>query len=160
MKRTAILLLFLLCFVVGCTKKGPSPTKAPRLVLQVVAAEGLNPDGTGRPSPIVLRTYQLKDANSLASAGFFEVWNDDRAVLAGDLLWRHEITIMPGGQETIRTPLVAEVGAIGVVGAYRDVRNSRWQATAPLILDPTDLPKKVRLRVSVGARGLVIEQSQ
>jgi type VI secretion system protein VasD len=159
MKRTAILLM-LLILVAGCSRKEPSPTKPPRLVLQVVAAEGLNPDGTGRPSPLVLRTYQLKDANSLASAGFFEVWNDDRAVLAGDLLWRHEITMTPGGQETIRTPLAAEAGAIGVVGAYRDVRNSRWQATAPLALDPTDLPKKVRLRVSVGARGLVIEQSE
>lgn len=158
-----ILIVAMAVLGTACSGKAPPAPEAtpapPDLVIQLEASDILNPDGSGRPSPIVLRVYQLVDAGPLASAEFFRVWDEDQKVFGTSPLWRQEVSMQPGGSEILRVPLESEARALAVVGAYRDVRHSRWSAMAPISVDPKSLPSEVRYLVSVGNRDLELKRS-
>lgn len=109
----------------GCAAGPPKQNKAR---MTISAQANVNPDGTGRPSPIVVRVYQLKAEDKFSSADFFALFDDDQKTLGGDLLGREEAEMTPGEKREIQFPVSREAKFVGVLAAYRDIRNSRWRA--------------------------------
>lgn len=149
----------------GCSSPKPAPVVPPQtLEISVQADPALNPDPRGRPSPVVLRIYELKASQSFLAADFFSLFEKDQATLGADVAAREELQLRPG--DTVRLPgreLKADVRAIGVFVAYRDLERSRWRAVRELPPPPaptTDVPPKpipVPLRIVLGAREATIE---
>jgi len=109
----------------GCAAKPPKPAPAH---LIVAARADVNPDDTGRPSPIVLRVYQLKDDAAFKDADFFAIFDNEMATLGPSLIDRKEFELAPGDSRTIDFPVSGDAKFLGVLAAYRDIRNASWRA--------------------------------
>jgi type VI secretion system protein VasD len=112
----------------ACASGAPKPSKAR---MTVVAQEDVNPDPSGRPSPIVVRIYQLAQDSQFNNADFFALFDDDQQALGGDLLARDEITLAPGERKEVEFAVAGNAKFVGVIAAYRDIRNSQWRVLQP-----------------------------
>ncbi len=126
------ILLLLLAALIACSKNPPKEEPPPpptRIFIQLQAAEDINPDPTGRPSPVVFRLYELKNPDAFVSADFFKLYEQDSTVLAADLIARQEMLIRPGQTLQLERTPEAEIRYLGMLAAYRDLDNAVWRAT-------------------------------
>lgn len=122
--------LFLaLCLGLGACASSPEKTDTARMT--ITAQSGVNPDANGRPSPIVVRVYQLKASDKFASVDFFALFDDDQKELGADLLGREEVELAPGEKKELQFAVKRDAKFVGVMAAYRDIRNSRWRVVQP-----------------------------
>lgn len=114
----------------GCFgKKPPEPPKPAKLELAVVASPDLNPDASGRASPLVIRLYALRSLTEFEKADFFALYEKDEQILAADLSKREELVLKPGQTLTQPREYAPDVQFIAVLAAYRDVERSTWRAS-------------------------------
>lgn len=121
---------FALLLLSGCStwSSDPEPT---RLDLTLAASARLNPDQHDRPSPVVLRLFELRHPVAFETADFFSLYERPRDTLAADLLITEELELRPG--ETRRLKLLVENGRhLGVLAAYRDLNETRWRQVLTL----------------------------
>lgn len=140
MKRKPIFAALLLSGLAGC---GSAPVVEPPppvvVAASVAAAADSNPDAGGRASPLVVRLYELADAEAFRGADFFALWNQEAPVLAAALVKRHELVVAPGAQSSRALTLDPKVQAIGVAAAFRDIRNANWRTVVPIAQGPRAL---------------------
>lgn len=117
----------------------------------VTASADINPDVNQRASPLVLRVYELTDAEAFAAADFFAVWNQDATVLAAALVKRHEFVVAPDGKAGKPLTLDPRVQAIGVAAAFRDIRNANWRVVVPVSQDPKG-PRTFTLSIATSGK--------
>jgi type VI secretion system protein VasD len=124
--------------IVGCAKPpaGPPPLTiaaaagADRAPMTIAANAEINPDVSGRPSPIVVRVYQLRTDEAFNAAEFFALFDDEQKVLGQALISRDEFQVTPMETRTLDVSLAGETRFVGVVAAFRDIRNAQWRAAA------------------------------
>lgn len=116
----------------GC---GGAPKPPPPTVVSgaIQASPQLNPSVNQRPSPLVLRIYELKSPAVFNSADFMSLYQGDQATLAADLVARDEFMLQPGENRPYKKTLGADTKFIGVVGAYRNLEKATWRAVVQLI---------------------------
>lgn len=113
--------------------KSPPPPPPPTVVrLNVNALAQVNPDRLGRPSPVVVRVYELKTTAAFDSADFFTLYGHDQATLGPDLNAKNEFLLKPGESQSVEQAVQPGTKFVAVVAAYRDIERSRWRATAPV----------------------------
>ena len=98
--------------------------------MTVAAAADTNPDGSGRPSPIVVRVYQLKTDAAVKGADFFALYDDDQKVLGAELISRDEYVMNPSERKTIDVTVSRDTRFIGALAAFRD-RNAESRVLVP-----------------------------
>jgi type VI secretion system protein VasD len=113
-------------------KPPPPPPPPPKLAISIVAAAQLNPDASARPSPVVVRLYELKSATQFGGAGFMLLFDQDRSALAGDIVVREEFVMRPGDTKVVDKLLSPETQAIGVMAAFRDLERAQWRGVVAL----------------------------
>lgn len=116
----------LLALLAACG--GPPKVPPTTVAGSVVAVAGVNPSVSGRPSPLLLRVYELKTATVFAAADFVSLYQRDQAELGADLVGREEIMLAPGESRPIHRTLAPETRFLAVFAAYRDVEHARWRA--------------------------------
>ena len=124
---------------VGCASKipPPPPTSTPTLLRGTITADpGTNPDRVGRPSPVVVRVYELKSLGAFNDADFFSLYEKDQETLGGELVTREEYDLRPAETRKYERQLQPDTKFIGVVAAFRDLENSRWRQAAPIPPQP------------------------
>lgn len=134
-------LLTALVLLTGCSTLSPY-SKVTKLDLKLTASDQLNPDLNGRPSPIVVRLFELKHPVAFENADFFSLYERARESLAPDMVATEELELRPG--ETVELKLRVEEGSryVGVLAAYRDLSDTQWRYTlqvAPLEATNGDL---------------------
>ncbi|MFO1199090.1 MAG: type VI secretion system lipoprotein TssJ [Burkholderiaceae bacterium] len=147
----------------GCAS-GPKPTfPVPRaLEISVQAAPGLNPDVRDRPTPVVLRIYELRSPVAFEAADFFTLFDKDQAALGNDIVGKEELQLRPGESAKLVRELKPETRTVGVFAAFRDLERSRWRAVVALPDPPPPAPAPppkplgVPLKVTLGARDVQI----
>jgi len=128
--KTFVFLFLSLMLIGGCAKdKLPDPTV---IDLTLAATAEVNPDRNGRPSPVLIRVYELRSANVFNTADFFALLEQDQTVLGREMTNRWEYQIDPGEQRELDANFQATSGFIGVIAAYRDIERARWRAIAPI----------------------------
>jgi type VI secretion system protein VasD len=131
---------------------GSSPPKPDKARMTFVAQPIVNPDAKGRPSPIVVRVYQLKSDDKYTGADFFALFDDDQKVLGADLLGRDEVELAPGESREVQFTVSGDAKFVGVLAAFRDIRNSRWRAIRPAPKKGLlNLVKKDAITITVGS---------
>jgi len=111
---------------VGCGKLfGTKPTVVD---IDLRAAPNLNPDASGRASPLRLRFYELKSVSVFNGADFFSLYDHDKDVLAADLVVREEIQVEPGMQKRFTRKPGPDTKFIAVLAPYRDIDHAKWRA--------------------------------
>jgi len=128
----------------------PPPTVA---ALTITASADANPDGSGNGAPVAVRIYQLAGTAAFDQADFFQLYNNDQALLGADLLGRDEVTIAPGASQPLVKEMKSGATAIGVVAAFRDIQHANWRAkTVPPANKTTAITVTVQgLNVTVSA---------
>jgi type VI secretion system protein VasD len=110
----------------------PPPAPEPyRARITIAASADVNPDATGRPSPIVVRIYQLKTDAAFGGADYFTLFDDEQKVLGADLITRREYVMAPAEQRVIELDIDLDARFVGVLAAFRDIRNAEWRALVP-----------------------------
>lgn len=147
-KLGTIVVASLLAVLVGCAS-APKPPPPPKdVALHLSAGADLNPDSGGRPSPLVVRVYQLRQDTAFKAAEFFALYDHEKETLGADLVATQEFVLKPGDSRTVTFKGDAQVHTVAVMAAYRDLRNAVWRASfdlpapakrakgsAPVILD-------------------------
>ena len=114
----------------------------------------MNPDSRGRPSPVVLRFYELKSLAAFNSADFFGLYERDKETLGPELVAREEFQLLPGDKKQFQRQVQPDTRYVGVLAAFRDLERATWRASAPVPANQTT-PLMVTLdgnKVSVSAR--------
>nr|VFK22468.1 MAG: type VI secretion system protein VasD [Candidatus Kentron sp. LFY] len=115
----------------GCCTVQEPDTRA-LLRANIMASEDSNPDSNGRPSPVMVRIYQLKSGCNFEDADFSSLHTDDEAVLGADLLFKEEMDVYPGTEIPFGRELQGNARYLGVTAAFRDLRDATWRALADL----------------------------
>lgn len=129
------------------TIAAPPETKT-RSAMTLTASADTNPDASGRPSPIVVRVYQLKTDAAFKGADFFALFDDDMKVLGPELITRDEYVLAPSEKRRIDVIVSSETRFVGALAAFRDIRNAQWRGLVPT--------PKANLSVSVERARLVL----
>ncbi|MFP5516798.1 MAG: type VI secretion system lipoprotein TssJ [Alphaproteobacteria bacterium] len=110
----------------------PPPPPPTTIQLTVVGAKALNPDPNGRPSPVMLRLYQLDPSDAFANADFFQVIDQDKATLGPTLLDRQELAVPPDSRQTVTVQPKPDVKTLAVAAAFRAYEEAGWRAMQPI----------------------------
>lgn len=102
------------------------------LEITLGALEDVNPAATGRPSPIVVRVFELANESRFQAADYFDLMGQGNVSLEGDVLSSEEYTLLPGEVRLVRKRASLQSNFVGVVAGYRDVGSSTWRAVVPL----------------------------
>lgn len=145
-KRSLLCLAMPLFFaaVTGCSSVST-------VELTMNADTALNPDLNGRPSPLVVRLYELKSLSVFNNADFFNLFEQDVALLGDELQMRDEMAFQPGETKIFERDLRADTRYLGLIGAYRDIENARWRSSIEIDGD-------MELIIDLGAKGIDIKR--
>lgn len=114
---------------------GPGSPKPTEVRGSIQASPQMNPSVNKRPSPLLVRVYELKSTNAFNAADFISLYQKDQAELGSEMVAREEMTLQPGESRPInKKTLSPETRFIAVFGAYRDLEHARWRAVVPVAL--------------------------
>ena len=126
-----------------------------RINAQITASFEINPNANGRPSPLVVRIYELKSISAFDDADFFKLYDEEVATLGGDLLSREEFELTPGESREIIHNAHEQARFFAVVAAYRNIDQASWRASKALKLN-----SKNSLTVKIGKQSVTINPRQ
>lgn len=127
----------------------PAPTF---LAGSIQVSAQVNPNANQRPSPLLLRVYELKAVAAFNGADFMSLYQRDQAELGSDFVAREEFVLAPGETKTFVKTLSADTQFLGVVAAFRDLDRSRWRSV--IAVDP-----RKSQQVVIKAAALAIDTS-
>ena len=108
---------------------GPKPTVL-KTDLRVQA--NINPDMSGRPSPVVVRLYELKSLSAFNNADFFSLYDRDRETLGSELVTVDELHLTPDETRQFKRTLQQDTQFVGVVAAFRDLEHASWRSATAI----------------------------
>jgi type VI secretion system protein VasD len=145
-------MLLALAFATGCSSPPPPPKPVVTPIAMTLAAGAdANPDARGRASPLTVRVYALKTSGAFEAADFFSLFEKDQATLGAEMAQREELLLRPGDSKKIEMTLAADIKAIGVMAAYRDLDRARWREVRAI-----EPGKPLLVGVNFGARQIQI----
>lgn len=142
--------LMLAVLVMAACKSNPPKPNSSKLTFQV-AAEA-NPDANNRPSPIVVRVFQLKGSDAFNNAGYFELSDDAAKVLGPDLIKVEEHQLRPGDNQVVGLSVAGEAKFVGVVAGFRNFRDAQWRVVVPAPLKKNALIVVAKNRVDLSSK--------
>lgn len=107
------------------------------LHLDITGRAELNMDDNSRSSPVVVRIYQLKDADLFNSATYQDLVIQDSETLNDALIESKEIVLKPDTSISIDVPFDKKANVVGIVALYKepDLKANSWR----LVLTRSDL---------------------
>jgi type VI secretion system protein VasD len=135
-------LIFCGLYLFGCASEpsAPPPVLPPSLVqLQIDASNTVNPGNNGEASPIMLKIYELRESSSFNTADFFALFNNDKAILGGDLVRKSELILKPGESKSLEIKPGEDVQSLGFFAAFRQLDNAQWRTSVKIEKNQTQL---------------------
>jgi len=136
-----------------------------RLILKLEASGDVNPDQTGRASPIKVRIYELKDSAVFADADYFSIDNTDKTLLAADMLAKDEFILKPGESRVIERDSKSQTEALGILAGYRELETANWRVIYKLKEAPEQawyrkfIPSnKAKLNIQLMPQGVMLTE--
>lgn len=120
----------------------------------ITAAADLNPSATQRPSPLVLRIYELRSDAAFSKADFIALYQSEQATLGPDLVLKDEFVVSPGETRPYERTLSIETRYLAVFGAYRNVERAVWRVITAV---PAGKALKLALRAESQALTLTLQ---
>ncbi len=133
----------------ACSLFAGSPNKYAEVNTQAVAY--LNPDVNGRPSPVVVTLYQLKNAYNFRQADYESLSDNSAKALGGDLIDQSSIEIRPGDKNKTNLTLSPNTNYLGIMAAYRNINNGVWHKTVKLI---DGVGSHTKVQINLESQGL------
>ncbi len=119
--------LALMGLLAGCSST-PKQVEPTAIRVTFTATDSLNPDMNGRPSPVVVRLFRLRQSAVFSSIDYFTLTDREQEALGGDLLFRESFVVHPGETQVHEYSVENDGRALGVLVGYRDLEASTWRA--------------------------------
>ena len=123
----------LLFLVLGCTTMNKIIPPSTDLIINV--SKNVNPDTSERPSPVVMKIFELSSRTIFDTQDFFSLYDTPEKILGPDLLKKDELELQPDSVQQYKMSLNRNTRYVGVVVAYRNIDQARWRAV--IEVDPT-----------------------
>jgi type VI secretion system protein VasD len=107
------------------------PESKVRAPMTISASADANPDRSGRPSPVVVRVYQLRTDAAFNAASFSDLFENEDKALGAELITRDEYVLAPQDSRTIEVAIAGETRFLGAIAGFRDILNAQWRALVP-----------------------------
>ena len=95
--------------------------------MQFTASSHINPDIKNRALPVLIRVYQLSQADIFNHATFQQLWLNDDQALGSSLIKRQEIILNPKSTAIVNIIPDENAHYIGVIALYRNPKQSQWR---------------------------------
>ena len=135
--------------LLGVIAIGGCETVKTQVTYSISAAAQINPDASNRPSPVVVRFYELKSPGMFQSAEFFALFMEEAKTLGQTLIARKEVQIGPSESREITEDLQPGTRAIGIVAAFRNLSSNQWRAVFPV-----QEGKSIPVEITLGPNGI------
>ena len=126
----------LLGLLLSCAKPPPPavPEKCPpqTISLSFLASKRINPTPEGQPRPVVVRLYELKQDARLLNATFEQVWHEDKATLADDLVKVTEVQVYPAQRADLKVDRTDPVNHLAAVALFQSPKGRSWLSLVDL----------------------------
>ena len=135
------LLTALIGFALAGCDSVPIPFMKPDPTLIEAKAEAsvqVNPDARKRPSPVMVRVYELKSRAQFDAADFISLFERDKDVLGEDLVAREEFVIRPGESKDVKRQPAPETKFLAVLVGFRDLEKARSRAVIAVVPNTTN----------------------
>ncbi|MDS0794251.1 type VI secretion system lipoprotein TssJ [Burkholderia pseudomultivorans] len=131
------------------------------LNVDVSASASINSDESGRPAPVVVRIYQLRDRKAFDSASLADLLTNDRALLGQDLAAELSAVLNPGASASLSQRMQPRTKYVAIVALYRNAdTGGAWkrviatkQLHADAVLGVTLDENRISLPDDVSGRG-------
>jgi type VI secretion system protein VasD len=111
----------------------PPPKLDPATIdAKLVASPQVNPDSRKRPSPVVVRVYELKARTQFDAADFISLFEHDKDVLGSELVTKDEYVLRPGETKDLARQPQPDTKFLAVLVGFRDLEKSRSRAVAAI----------------------------
>ncbi|HEA15648.1 type VI secretion system lipoprotein TssJ [Pseudoalteromonas sp. AS71] len=107
----------------------------PSTDLKINVSKNVNPDTSDRPSPVVMKIFELSSRTIFDTQDFFSLYETPEKQLGPDLLKKDELELQPNSVQEYKMTLNRNTRYVGVVVAYRNIDQARWRAV--IEVDPT-----------------------
>jgi len=132
----------------GC---GSAPAKPAEAKGRITATPQVNPNSAGRPSPIHVRIFQLKEDGAFMGADFWTLVDKEQATLGESLVQRLEYDLVPGESREFPLKISPEARVLAVMAEFADYRNAQWRVvTQAPNKSLMDIVKKDRVSIEIG----------
>jgi type VI secretion system protein VasD len=108
----------------GCAK--------PSLDLAVASQTNINPDHTGRPSPVIVKVFEMRSDLAFNQSDFRLLFESPVKALGTDLLAMDEMVLVPGEARRIEYAPVFGTMFLGVVAGFRQMDRAVWRVVTPI----------------------------
>ncbi|MCP1835399.1 type VI secretion system protein VasD [Bradyrhizobium sp. USDA 4532] len=142
--------LLMAAVATNCSTDKTAKTTPIKFVIE--ADEFVNPNARGKPSPVVVRIYELRSTTTFTHAQFFELFDDDTKRLGPDLVAKREVELAPGDKMDFERDTPIETRNIGVIAGFRAGNDAQWRSTAEIKPDRDN-----RISVKLTAQAVSIE---
>jgi type VI secretion system protein VasD len=121
----------------GCgsePEKKPEPMEPPPTFIhaKISVTNEVNPDVSGRPSPIVVRLIELKNIGKFEVADFDNLFQNYETFFGSDLLGSEQFHLRPGDTKIVKHAVAPETKYIAVTASYRDLNQAVWRDSIPI----------------------------
>jgi type VI secretion system protein VasD len=120
------LFVMLAVLVLSACASHPADERIPTRT-SLAASQDVNPDINGRPSPVVVRIFQLHGDGEFTSAEFFALYTHEKESLGASLIASQEFELRPGEHLDTKIPLARDARYVGAIAAYRDLSAAQWR---------------------------------
>ena len=158
---------FTLATMLACSSPPPAkatPPKACEVIapkLELGASDRVNGTNASDARPVQVRLYQLKNDAVLQNSSFEEIWQQDRTILADDLVNVVELTVYPGKSKVVEIEADETANKLGVVALFREPQGKDWFVTYELdSVSPEPPCPKTAPRISVYLDRMQIQDGQ
>ena len=141
-----LLVAGLLC-IAACGSNEPKEDGVIDLTLNIKVSTDVNPDDSGRASPLFLQVFELRTTSAMNKADYLEVYRDPQLALGADLINATEIgPLFPGSEVKAQLRFAPASTAVGFLGEFN--RYSEMQASQTLYLEPGK-DREISLRIDI-----------
>jgi len=128
MTRSSSLLRLFLALVCCGTLSACTPF----MNLSVASQPNVNPDFSGRPSPVIVKMYELRQNVAFNAADFLPLFETPLQVLGADLIAVDELVFIPGEARKVKYELDSKTQYIGLVAGFRQMERGVWRVIKPV----------------------------
>ena len=119
-----VLLLTMIPLLHGCSTS--------RISMDVASLPNVNPDSSGRPSPVIVKMYELRSDMAFRQGDFQTLFMEPMKVLGADLAAVDELLFVPGEARTVEYAPMPETRYVGILAGFRQMERARWRTIVPV----------------------------
>jgi type VI secretion system protein VasD len=115
----ALCLPFALACLSGCS--------TPRIDLALASQPNVNPDHSGRPSPLLVKTFELRNELKFKQTDSQTLFDQPVQALGADLIAADEMTLIPGEARKVAYSPNPDTKYLGVIASFRQMERAQWR---------------------------------